>query len=57
MSLIFDGRFILWRFWMFLPFALMGAVVLRPRPQLLPYLVVVYGLMDQATALMIPILR
>lgn len=56
MPLVFDGRFILWRFWMFLPFALMVAVVLRSRPQLLPYLVVVHGLMDMATALMIPVL-
>lgn len=54
LPLIWDGRFILWRFIMFLPFALFLGLLLRWRPQLLPYLVVVHGLMDLATVLMIP---
>jgi hypothetical protein len=54
LPLIFDGRFILWRLLMFLPFAILVGLVLRWRPQLLPYLVVVHGLLDLATALMIP---
>ena len=54
MPLIFNGRFIAWRFLMFLPFALFLGLLLRWRPQLLPYLVVVPGLMDLAAVLMIP---
>lgn len=54
LPLIWNGRFLLWRFFMFLPFALFLALLLRWRPQLLPYLVVVHGLMDLATVLMIP---
>ncbi|MAT99726.1 MAG: hypothetical protein CL608_21510 [Anaerolineaceae bacterium] len=54
LPLIWNGRFLLWRFFMFLPFALFLGLLLRWRPQLLPYLVVVHGLMDLATVLMIP---
>lgn len=54
MPLMFNGRFIAWRFLMFLPFALFLGLLLRWRPQLLPYLVVVHGLMDLAAVLMIP---
>ena len=46
LPLLFDARFILWRLLMLVPFALLVAVVLRWRPQLLPYLVVVHMLMD-----------
>lgn len=53
LPLLFDGRFIIWRLLMFIPFALFVGL-LRWRPQLLPYLVVVHGLMDMATVLMIP---
>lgn len=46
LPLIFDLRFITWRLLMFLPFALFMAAVLRWRPRLLPYLMVIHGLMD-----------
>jgi hypothetical protein len=55
LPLIIDGRFIVWRLLMFFPFALLVGLILRWRPQLLPYLVVVHGLMDLATVLMIPV--
>ena len=53
LPLLPNGRFILWRLVMFFPFALMLGVVLRWRPRLLPYLVIVHGLMDLATAAML----
>lgn len=46
MPLIFDGRFLAWRLLMFLPFALFLGLLLTWRPRLLPYLLVVHGLMD-----------
>jgi hypothetical protein len=55
LPLVFDGRFLAWRLLMFLPFALLLGVILRWRPQLLPYLVIVHGLMDLATVVMIPV--
>lgn len=54
LPLLFDGRFILWRLLMYIPFALFVGLLLRWRPQLLPYLIVVHGLLDLATVLMIP---
>lgn len=54
LPLIFDGRFIAWRLLMYLPFAVSVGLLLRWRPQLLPYLVVVHGLLDMTTAFMIP---
>jgi hypothetical protein len=42
----FDARFIGWRLIMFIPFGLLVAVLLRWRPPLLPYMVVVHMLMD-----------
>jgi len=44
--LVFDWRFIAWRFLMFLPFALFLAWLLNKRPQMLPYLMIVHGLLD-----------
>ena len=44
--LIFDVRFILWRLFMFLPFALWIGFALYKRPRLLPYLMVGHALMD-----------
>ncbi len=55
LPLIFDSPFLAWRLLMYLPFALLVGLLLRWRPQLLPYLVVVHGLLDMATAFMIPI--
>jgi hypothetical protein len=46
LPLLFDWRFAAWRLGMFLPFALLVALVLRWRPSLMPYMMVVHGLMD-----------
>jgi membrane protease YdiL (CAAX protease family) len=46
MPLIFDWRFVTWRLLMFIPFSLFLAVVIRSRPRLLPYFVIVHGLLD-----------
>jgi hypothetical protein len=44
--LIIDYRFILWRLLMFLPFAFAIGFILRWKPRLLPYLMVIHFLMD-----------
>ena len=46
LPLIFDGRFILWRAGMYLPFALFVGLILKLRPSLFPYLVILHALMD-----------
>jgi hypothetical protein len=46
LPLIFDVRFVTWRLLMFLPFALFIGIVLSWRPRLLPYMMVIHGLMD-----------
>jgi hypothetical protein len=51
--LIFDVRFILWRLLMMLPFAIVTALLLRWRPKLLPYLLVIHGLLDLQLPLMV----
>jgi hypothetical protein len=43
---IFDYRFMLWRLIMYLPFAVFLGIVLRWRSRLLPYLMIVHGLLD-----------
>lgn len=48
-----DAHFIVWRLAMFLPFALMLAVILRWRLRLLPYLVIIHGLLDFSTGLVL----
>jgi hypothetical protein len=48
LPLILDGRFILWRLLMYLPFAIFVGVVMQCRPRLLPYLMVIHALMDFA---------
>lgn len=53
LPLIFDAEFILWRALMFLPFALLLALVLRWRPSVLPYLLVVHFALDLQAALMV----
>lgn len=53
LPLIFDWRFILWRLLMFLGFALLIGLFLNWRPRLLPYLMVIHGLLDFATAWMV----
>jgi hypothetical protein len=56
LPLVFDWRFIVWRATMFSLFALLLAVALR-RLRLLPFLVMVHGLLDLQTALMFLSLR
>jgi len=46
LPLILDGRFVLWRLGMYLPFALFAGLVLKLRPTLLPYLMIIHALMD-----------
>lgn len=52
---ILDGKFILWRAFMFLPFAIFTGLVIRWRPRLAPYLLVIHGLLDLSLPLFIPI--
>jgi hypothetical protein len=49
---LLDGRFIAYRLVMFLPFAILIALVMRLRPQLMPYMAVVHALMDMSVAVM-----
>jgi hypothetical protein len=51
--LLLNGRFIIWRLMMFLPFAFLVALVMRWRPRLLPYLAVVHIGMDLSAAAML----
>ena len=50
---LFNGRFLLWRAFMFLPFAFLLGIVLRWRPRLLPYLAIVHVLMDLSVGVML----
>jgi hypothetical protein len=50
---VFDVRFIIWRAFMFMPFAFLVGIVLRWRPSLLPYLAVIHVLLDAAFASML----
>jgi hypothetical protein len=49
MPFLLDGRFILWRGLMFLPFAFLVGFTFHWRPRLLPYFVVVHILLNLAT--------
>jgi hypothetical protein len=51
LPLIFNGGYLLWRFGMFLPFALFTGLVIKLRPRLLPYFVIVHALLDVTTVL------
>lgn len=51
LPLILDGRFMLWRLGMFLPFALFIGLVLKLRPSLLPYYIIVHALIDISAVL------
>jgi membrane protease YdiL (CAAX protease family) len=46
LPLIADGRYLLWRGLMFVPFALYGGLMVKLRPNLLPYFAIVHALMD-----------
>jgi len=54
LPLQFDARFLLWRFGMFLPFALFVACLINWRPSVLPYLMIVQGLLDASLAAFVP---
>ena len=43
---IADGRYLLWRGLMFVPFALYAGLMVKLRPNLLPYFAIVHTLMD-----------
>ena len=51
LPLILDGGYFLWRFGMFLPFAFFTGFVIKLRPALLPYFVIVHALLDVSTVL------
>lgn len=51
LPLIFDGGYLLWRFGMFLPFALFAGFVLKLRPALLPHFIIMHALLDISTVL------
>lgn len=51
LPLILNGGYMFWRFGMFLPFALFTGLVLKFRPALLPYFVIVHALLDISTVL------
>lgn len=51
--LLFNGQFILWRLFMFLPFAFLVAIMIKARPRLMPYVAIVHILLDASTALML----
>ena len=46
LPLIFDGGFMLWRLLMYLPFALFAGLMIKLRPTLLPYYLIVHALID-----------
>jgi len=51
LPLILDGGYLLWRFGMFPPFALFTGLVIKLRPALLPYFVIVHALLNITTVL------
>lgn len=53
LPLVFNGKFILYRALMYFPFALLLGIVLQKRSRLLPYFVVLHGLMDMQAVLML----
>jgi hypothetical protein len=46
LPLILDGRFMLWRLLMYLPFAFFAGWMIKLRPTLLPYYLIVHALID-----------
>ena len=46
LPLILDGGFMLWRLLMYLPFALFAGLMIKLRPTLLPYYMIVHALVD-----------
>ena len=54
LPLLFDARFMLWRFGMFLPFTVFVACLVNCRPSLLPYLMSIHALLDASLAALVP---
>jgi membrane protease YdiL (CAAX protease family) len=50
---IWDGKFLLWRLGMFLPFAFFLGLCLKIRPRLFPYFMIAHGILDIGTVMMI----
>lgn len=48
LPLIFDARFVIWRLFMFLPFAIYVGFLVQRRPSLLPWLMAFHALIDFA---------
>lgn len=46
LPLIFDGRFIVWRLLMYMPFALFVGLLLKLRPSLLPFMMIIHTFAD-----------
>jgi hypothetical protein len=46
-----DGRFILWRLLMYIPFALFAGLVIKLRPTMLPYYLIIHALVDISAVL------
>jgi len=53
LPLVIDWRFMVWRSFMFLPFALIVGMIVHMRPSLLAYLVVLHGLLDLTLVVML----
>lgn len=53
LPLIFDGAFLVWRTFMFLPFAFFVGFVIQRRRSLLPYLMAIHVLLDLTVAWMV----
>ena len=53
LPLLFDWRFLAWRFLMFLPFALWLGWVMDRRPTVLPYLAIAHGLIDLSLPILV----
>jgi hypothetical protein len=53
LPLIFNWSYLGWRLGMFIPFALMSAIIFHWRPRLLPYMLVIHGLMDFSLVFML----
>jgi hypothetical protein len=49
LPLLLDSRYLLWRFAMFVPFALITGLFLKFRPSLLPYFMIGHALIDITT--------
>ena len=47
-----DGRFILWRGLMYIPFAFFAGILLHWRPRLLPYMAIIHTVMNMSFATM-----